>query len=127
MMRTHVLLGLSVLSVLSACSNEKPQAKGPTAVEVKVMTVQPTDAPARFQFVGQTESSQQVEIRARVSGFLERRVYQEGSSVKAGQVLFEIDKKPFLAQLQAAKAELAQQQARLLVAKQNLARVKPLA
>ena len=127
MKRTHVLLGLSVLSVLSACSNEKPQAKGPTAVEVKVMTVQPTDAPARFQFVGQTESSQQVEIRARVSGFLERRVYQEGSSVKAGQVLFEIDKKPFLAQLQAAKAELAQQQARLLVAKQNLARVKPLA
>ncbi|MFO1385689.1 MAG: efflux RND transporter periplasmic adaptor subunit [Chitinivorax sp.] len=127
MMRTHVLLGLSVLSVLSACSNEKPQAKGPNAVDVMVMTVQPTDAPARFQFVGQTESSQQVEIRARVSGFLERRVYQEGSSVKAGQVLFEIDKKPFLAQLQAAKAELAQQQARLLVAKQNLARVKPLA
>ena len=51
--RDHVLLGLSVLSVLSACSNEKPQAKGPTAVEVKVMTVQPTDAPARFQFVGE--------------------------------------------------------------------------
>lgn len=127
MKRTHLLLGLSALSLLSACSSEKPQAKGPSAVEVTVMTMQPTAAPARFQFVGQTESSQQVEIRARVSGFLERRVYQEGTSVKAGQVLFEIDKKPFQAQLQAARAELAQQQARLLVAKQNLARVKPLA
>jgi membrane fusion protein (multidrug efflux system) len=127
MKRTHLLLGLSALSLLAACSSEKPPAKGPSAVEVTVMTMQPTAAPARFQFVGQTESSQQVEIRARVSGFLERRVYQEGTSVKAGQVLFEIDKKPFQAQLQAARAELAQQQARLLVAKQNLARVKPLA
>jgi membrane fusion protein (multidrug efflux system) len=97
MKRTHLLLGLSALSLLSACSSEKPQAKGPSAVEVTVMTMQPTAAPARFQFVGQTESSQQVEIRARVSGFLERRVYQEGTSVKAGQVLFEIDKKPFQA------------------------------
>lgn len=126
-MRTHVLVGLSALSLLSACSSEKPKAAAGAAPEVTVMTVQPTDAPARFEFVGQTESSQQVEIRARVSGFLERRVYQEGATVKAGQVLFEIDKKPFMAQLQAAKAELAQQQARLLVAKQNLARVKPLA
>lgn len=126
-MRTHVLVGLSALSLLSACSSEKPKAAAASAPEVTVMTVQPSNAPARFQFVGQTESSQQVEIRARVSGFLERRVYQEGLAVKAGQVLFEIDKKPFQAQLQAAKAELAQQQARLLVARQNLARVKPLA
>ena len=103
------------------------QQPAPPPVEVTTVSAAPQTTPATFEFTGKTESSRSVEIRARVSGFLERRVYQEGSSVKAGQVLFEIDKKPFLAQLQAAKAELAQQQARLLVAKQNLARVKPLA
>ncbi|WP_224028091.1 efflux RND transporter periplasmic adaptor subunit, partial [Paraburkholderia caribensis] len=68
-----------------------------------------------------------VEIRARVDGFLERRMYTEGSLVKDGQVLFVMDKKPFEAALQSARGALAQQQARLLVTKQNLARVIPLA
>jgi len=91
------------------------------------MVVVPQDAPVTPEFVGQTESSQQVEVRARVSGFLEKRVYTEGATVKAGQTLFIMDRKPFEAALQAANAELAQQQARLAVARQNLARVKPLA
>ncbi|MBN3759167.1 efflux RND transporter periplasmic adaptor subunit, partial [Paraburkholderia sp. Tr-20389] len=69
----------------------------------------------------------EVEIRARVDGFLERRLYDEGSLVKEGQVLFVMDRKPFEAALQSAKGALAQQQARLLVTKQNLARVVPLA
>ncbi|WP_422823095.1 efflux RND transporter periplasmic adaptor subunit [Variovorax ureilyticus] len=79
-----------------------------------------------YEFVGQTESSQQVEIRARVNGFLEKRVYTEGTFVEPGQVLFRMDVKPFEASLKAAKAELAQQQARLATARANLARVKPL-
>jgi membrane fusion protein (multidrug efflux system) len=77
--------------------------------------------------VGETQSSQQVEIRARVNGFLEQRTYTEGSLVKAGDVLFRMDQKPFQAALSAANAELAQQQARLTTARANLNRVRPLA
>ncbi|MBN1548451.1 MAG: efflux RND transporter periplasmic adaptor subunit [Syntrophaceae bacterium] len=80
-----------------------------------------------FTFVGQTQSSHQVEIRARVNGFLNRRVYTEGALVKAEQVLFEMDPKPFQVQLDQAQAALVKQQAALEVAQSNLARVKPLA
>jgi membrane fusion protein (multidrug efflux system) len=91
------------------------------------MTVTPHDTPVSFEYVGQTESSHQVEIRARVSGFLDRRVYTEGSMVKAGQVMFQQDPKPFEAQLKAAEGALAEQVARLKVADDNLAQVRPLA
>jgi membrane fusion protein (multidrug efflux system) len=67
-----------------------------------------------------------VQIVARVAGFLERRVYTEGSLVKAGDLLFRQDPKPFQASLDAANAALAQQQARLRTAQDNLNRVKPL-
>ncbi|MEX3918177.1 efflux RND transporter periplasmic adaptor subunit [Paraburkholderia sp. BR10872] len=85
------------------------------------------DVPVVFEYVGQTESSQQVEIRARVNGFLEKRVYTEGSLVHAGDVMFVMDRKPFEAALDAAQAELAQQKARLVTAQANLNRVRPLA
>ncbi len=92
-----------------------------------VVTVRQQETPVDFEFTAQTQSSREVEIRARVDGFLERRMYTEGTLVKEGQVLFVMDRKPFEAALQSAKGALAQQQARLLVTKQNLARVIPLA
>ncbi|HSD61601.1 MAG TPA: efflux RND transporter periplasmic adaptor subunit, partial [Burkholderiales bacterium] len=95
--------------------------------EVTVMTVTPKTIPHSPSFVAQTESSKQVDIVARVSGFLDKIAYREGELVKEGQILFQIDPKPFQAQLAAAKAALAQQEARLQTARQNLARVKPLA
>ena len=73
--------------------------------------------------MGRIRAQQFVEIRARVNGFLERRVYTEGAYVKAGEVMFLMDAKPFEANLKAARAELAQQQARLATARANLARV----
>ena len=91
------------------------------------MTVTPKDTPVSFEYVGQTQSSHQVQIRARVNGFLERRVYTEGSMVKAGDVMFVQDQRPFIAQLNAAEGALAEQQARLKTADDNLAQVKPLA
>ncbi len=112
--------------LLTACEKEAPKAQRPPP-EVTVMTVTPKTIPLSPTFVAQTESSRQVDIVARVSGFLDRIAYQEGDLVKEGQVLFQIDPKPFQAQLAAAKAALAQQEARLLTARQNLARVKPLA
>jgi membrane fusion protein (multidrug efflux system) len=111
---------------ISGCSKEKP-APAPPVVDVTAVTIQPQDAPVVYEFVGQTQSSREVEIRARVDGFLEKRVYVEGSLVMADQKLFLMDAKPFEATLQQARGELAQQQARLQVAEANLARVKPLA
>jgi len=112
--------------LLAACEKEVPKPQRP-APEVTVITVTPKTIPFSSTFVAQTESSRQVDIVARVSGFLEKIAYQEGDMVKEGQVLFQVDPKPFQAQLAAAKAALAQQEARLQTARQNLARVKPLA
>ena len=96
-------------------------------VEVTVVTVAPRDTPVTFEYIARVESSRQVNIQARVNGFLEKRVYTEGAIVTAGQTLFLMDRKPFKAQLDQAKAALAEQEAALEVARKNLARVKPLA
>ena len=87
----------------------------------------PRDVPVDFEFVAQTQSSHLVNIQARVSGFLDKRVYTEGEIVKEGQVLFLMDPKPFQAQLNQAKAALSMQKATLETARSNLARTKPLA
>lgn len=91
------------------------------------MTIEPRDIPYVPSFVAQTESSQQVNIVARVSGFLDKIAYQEGEVVKEGQLLFQLDPKPFQAQLEAARGEMQAQQARFTTAQANLGRVKPLA
>jgi membrane fusion protein (multidrug efflux system) len=92
-----------------------------------VITVTPTDTPVTFEYIAQVQSSRQVNIQARVNGFLEKRAYTEGSIVKEGQTLFLMDQKPFKAQLDQSNAALAEQQAALDVARKNLGRVKPLA
>jgi membrane fusion protein (multidrug efflux system) len=68
-----------------------------------------------------------VQIQSRVDGFLDRRLYHEGEMVRAGQTLFQMDRKPFEAALQTAQGQLSQQRARVEVAAANLARVRPLA
>ncbi|KPK25429.1 MAG: hemolysin D [Desulfobacterales bacterium SG8_35_2] len=117
------------MSPFSAWAEKKEQDSGPTppSPEVTVIKTVPRDTPVTIEFVGKTVSSRRVEIRSRVEGFLEKRLYTEGSMVKEGDVLFQMDQKPFQADLRAAKAELAQQQARLDNAEANLKRVKPLA
>jgi len=122
------LITLAVISgLLCGCGKEeaKPQAPGP--VQVVATKVTPRDTPVTFEYVGQTQSSHQVQIVARVNGFLEKRVYTEGSLVKKGDVMFLQDAKPFTATLNAYKGALAEQQARLQVANDNLTQVKPLA
>ncbi len=122
-----LLIALVLLLPISGCSKEKKEAPAPAAAEVTVIQIAGRDTPVSFEFVGQTESSHQVEIRARVAGFLDKRVYTEGALVKAREVMFKQDPKPFQAQLDAAKGALAQQVARLQTARDNLARVRPLA
>lgn len=119
---------VAAFAVVAFAGCSRP-AGGPAAagVEVVVQAAEARDIPAQFEFVGRTESSRHVEIRTRVSGFLDAIRYREGSRVEAGQVLFQIDPKPFEVQLQAAQAELALQEARLATARAALARVRPLA
>ena len=119
------LLGSSVL--LGGCGKEAAPPPARPAPQVSVITVKGQSIPYSPSFVAQTESSRQVDIVARVSGFLDRIAYTEGQTVKEGQLLFQIDPKPFEAQLEAANGELQSQQARLATATANLARVKPLA
>jgi membrane fusion protein (multidrug efflux system) len=113
-------------AALAACSKEQPPPQRPLPL-VSVMTVTPQTIPYVTTFVAQTESSRQVDILARVSGFLDRIAYREGEVVKEGQVLFQLDPKPFEAQLDGAKGELQAQQARFTTARATLDRVKPLA
>jgi len=100
------------------------QAQRP--VEIAVITVEPCEMPVTVEYIAQVQSSRQVNINARVSGFLDKRVYTEGAIVKEGETLFVMDQKPFKVQLAQAMAALARQQAAFDVASQNLDRVKPL-
>ena len=116
---------LSAILLLAGCG--KPEAPPPAQPEVTVMKMEAKDAPVTFEFVGITASSQQVEVRARVDGFLDDRLYSEGSIIQKGDVMFRMDAKPFEAQLDAAKAALGEQEAKLWTARADLKRVKPLA
>jgi membrane fusion protein (multidrug efflux system) len=122
-----ILLAVVVCSLLLGCAKHDASPAASRPVDVAVMVVTPRDTPVVFEYVGQTQSSHQVQIVARVNGFLERRVYIEGAMVKAGQILFLQDPKPFKAALDAYKGALAEQNARLQIANDNLAQVKPLA
>lgn len=121
------ILCLALLYLFSCGKdNALPVAKKDPAV-VTTLLVKACDVPVSFEFVAQTQSSHLVNIQARVTGFLDKRVYTEGELVKKGQVLFIMDKKPFETQVNAAKAAVARQEAALETARLNLARVKPLA
>ena len=111
--------------IAPACQNKK-EAPAPAAPVVWVVEVVRRDVPVVFEYVAQTQSSHLVNIQARVSGFLDKRMYTEGSMVKEGQVLFQMDPKPFQVQLNQAKAALAKQEAANETARLDLARVKPL-
>lgn len=115
----------ALVTVVDGCS-KKPKQQVREA-EVTVMTVKQGDTPMAFEFVAQTQSSHEVQIRARVSGFLEKRTYTEGTVVKKGNTLFTMDKKPFQAQVNAATAALSRQKSNHETARRNLDRVKPLA
>jgi len=92
-----------------------------TLAEVKTVTI-----PLRFEYVGQTAGSKEAEVRARVQGILEKRAYQEGGRVTAGQTLFVIDPKPYAVMVAQNEASLAQAQAEHAQARRNLERLRTL-
>jgi len=121
-------LPLAVVLALAGCGQSQQQGfHGFPPTEVTTIKVEPKTLPATFEYVGQTTGSKEVEVRARVTGILEKRLYQEGSAVKAGQVLFVIDPKPLQAQTAAQEAEVARAQAQKAWNEREVARLKPLA
>ncbi len=114
------------VALLASGCKEKVQAPPPPPPTVEVTQVVAKDTPITMEYVAQTQSSQQVNIQARVNGFLEKRVYTEGTMVKAGDILFLMDKKPFQVQVDAAAAALSRQKAAMETARLNLERTKPL-
>lgn len=125
--RFHFILPIFALFVFTGCSKAEKNMAATPAVEVVAITVQPKTVPAVFPFLAQIQSSHQVDVMARVNGFLEKICYREGEPVQKGQVLFQLDKKPFIAAANAVKAEMEVRQSQLWTAKASLDRVKPLA
>jgi membrane fusion protein (multidrug efflux system) len=115
-----------VILTLTACE-KKPEPPPPPPTEVNVITVKAQTIPLEITFVAQVESAHQVNIVARVNGFLEKILYKEGDVVKKGQKMFLMDQKPFIAQVEAMQGALANTKARLWTSQANLKRVKPLA
>ena len=115
-----------LLAIATASCGKKEAAAGPPP-EVYVADVVQKDVPVPMEIVGQTKGSQDVEIRARVEGYLEKVAFTEGSFVKKGDLLYQIDPKPLEAALANAKANLATAQARLEKTNNDVARLTPLA
>ncbi|WP_281287778.1 efflux RND transporter periplasmic adaptor subunit [Tepidimonas aquatica] len=119
-------------TLLVACKGpegavESATAGAAPALPVQIKEVQEQDLPLTLEVVGQAEGSKQVEVRARVTGLIERQRYQEGQPVRAGAVLYQIERAPFEIALQQARAQLAQQQAQLEQARREYERLRPLA
>ena len=125
----RILVALLVLCAVSGCTRGDAQQKAAALAAVPVSAVQlaPKAVPIVFEAVARTEGSKEVQVRARVSGILERQLYSEGDAVRAGARLFLIDRAPLEIDLQQARASLAQERARLEQAQQDLERLKGLA
>lgn len=113
------------LGVLTGCGQEQ-QAFQPPPPEVAVQTVDSAAVPLDLTYTARTVGSREVEVRARVGGILLKRRYEEGSRVREGQPLFQIDPEPIRARLASARAEVSVAKARLDEARRQRDRVLPL-
>ncbi len=117
--------GCDKLSSTTAGASSGPPG-GMPAPEVSVVTVQASNQPVQFEYAGQTAGSRETEVRARVTGILQKRLYQEGASVSAGTPLFQIDPANFQTQLNSAQAVVTLSQAKLRQARRDNERLVPL-
>lgn len=110
--------------VLSGCSAEAPPAPPPP--EVEIVTVTPQTIPNVITLPGRVQAVRTAEVRARVDGIVQRRLYEEGTDVRAGQGLFAIDPSQLRASLNAVQATLARAQANAANAQQDVQRYQGL-
>ena len=133
--RPLAIVFLLSLTLFNACGkSDAPGAAGagaggPPAMpppQVSVVTVQPKDTAITFEYTGQTAGSRETEVRARVAGIVQRRLFEEGSTVKAGAALFQIDPANLQTQVASTDATIAVAEARLNQTKRDMARLAPL-
>jgi membrane fusion protein (multidrug efflux system) len=116
----------AAMALLLSAACEKPAPPPPPPPEVYVTAVVKKDVPEYLELAGQTIGKQDVEIRARVEGFLETMNFREGSFVAKGTLLYTIDRKPLEASLAAAEADQKTAEARLDKANNDVTRYRPL-
>jgi membrane fusion protein (multidrug efflux system) len=116
---TAALIAVSI--ALSGCKSQA-QPAAPPPPEVTVIEAKRAPATVYNEYVAQTQAPDTIEIRAQVTGLLERQLFADGARVKKGDVLYVIDRRPFEAQRMQAIAGVAQAEANLVNAKQNLGR-----
>ncbi len=131
--RVRLLALASAVLLLAGCGGNDDASKNgpggagaPPPMPVTVVNVQPQRVPIALEAVGQAEGSREVEVRARVSGILEKRVYDEGAPVQAGAVLFSIDRAPYEIAVAQAKASVAEARARQENAQREADRLRPI-
>lgn len=108
-----LLIGFSVMGCSKKDDANTQGVAAMPAMPVSVIAMQPTSVPVGAEAVAQTEGAKEVEIRPRVGGILLKKLFEEGASIRAGQAMFLIDPAPFQIALSNAKAQLAQQKARV--------------
>ena len=124
--RNRTALAALMMAAALGVACEEPVTVAPPPPEVYVAEVVQKDVPVYLELVGQTSGFQDVDIRARVEGFLETVNFREGSFVRQGDLLYQIDRKPLEALLAAAKADQATAEAALQKANNDVNRYKPL-
>src|SRR5882672_787136 len=121
-------LYILTLAVIGLCAcNKKPHAVSPPPPVVEVAAVTQADVPIYHDWIGVLDGLVNAHIRAQVTGYLVSQNYKEGDPIKKGDLLFEIDRRPFKAALDQAKAQLAQAEARRGKTELDVKRFAPLA
>ena len=123
--KSKILLFVGGLVVLSSCSKKEEADQAPP--DIQVVKVIQKDIPIKRDFVGQIYGFQDIPIRARVEGYLEGVLFDEGFPVKKGKLLYTIDAQPFQAEVASMQSKVAEAQTYLVNAENELARYKPLA
>lgn len=127
---TYTASALALMAVLAGCNKQEassaPAAQQMPPTEVSIVTVEPKPIAIISDLPGRVEATRISQVRARVAGIVLKRTFEEGSEVKAGQVLFRIDPAPFQATVDSAKAALAKAEANLTQTSLTAKRYKPL-
>jgi membrane fusion protein (multidrug efflux system) len=123
---TTFRLAAAMVALLAASSPATAQPAAPPAVSVGVVTVAEEDVTQATAFIGRIEAVDRVALVARVTGFLEQQAFRDGQEVKKDDLLFVIEREPFVASVSAAKAALASAEAQKLNADVQLARAEEL-
>ena len=117
----------AVLAVLTTTACRKPAVAAPPPPFVEVMEVAGSEVPLTTTLIGQLDSPQNVEVRARVEGVIEKMHFIEGTEIQEGDLLFELDRRPFQERLAAANGALEEARAALNKYEKDVARLTPLA